>query len=59
MVITPSLAAWLSKDEQAMDFWGTDRTDCEQDKKLAAIGEFLEVNAYEEVFANEAFVVYE
>lgn len=59
VVITPSLAAWLSKDEQAMDFWGTDRTDCEQDKKLAAIGEFLEVNAYEEVFANEAFVVYE
>lgn len=59
VVITPSLAAWLSKDEQAMDFWGTDRTFCEQDKKLAAIGEFLEVNAYEEVFANEAFVVYE
>lgn len=59
VVITPSLAAWLSKDEQSMDFWGTDRTYCEQDKKLAAIGEFLEVNAYEEVFANEAFVVYE
>lgn len=59
VVITPSLAAWLSQDEQAMDFWGTDRVYCGQDKKLAAIGEFLEVNAYREVFANEAFVVYE
>lgn len=59
VVITPSLAAWLSQDEQAMDFWGTDRVFCGQDKKLAAIGEFLEVNAYREVFANEAFVVYE
>ena len=59
VVITPGLAAWFAGDEQAMDFWGTDRADCEQDKKLAAIGEFLEVNAYEQVFTNEAFVVYQ
>lgn len=58
VVITPGLAAWFAGDEQAMDFWGTDRAYCEQDKKLAAIVEFLEVNAYEQVFANEAFVVY-
>ena len=58
VVITPGLAAWFAGDEQAMDFWGTDRTSCGQDKKLAAIGEFLEVNTYEQVFANEAFVVY-
>ncbi len=59
VVITPGLAAYLSADEQAMDFWGVNPEDCEQDQKLAAIEEFLQVNAYEQVFANEAFVVYQ
>lgn len=58
VIITPQLDAYLAGNEQAMSFWGTDVAFCEQDKKLSAIGEFLAENKYEQVFANEAFVVY-
>lgn len=58
VVLTPSLDAFLAENEQAMDFWGTDREKCEQDEKLKAISGFLTENSYEQVFANEAFVVY-
>ena len=58
VVITPELDAFLAGNEEAMDFWGTDRAACEQDKKLGVIGRFLSENAYEQVFANEAFIVY-
>ena len=58
VVITPKLDAFLAGNEEAMDFWGTDRAACEQDKKLGVIGRFLSENAYEQVFANEAFIVY-
>ncbi|MCM1125411.1 MAG: hypothetical protein NC429_02980 [Lachnospiraceae bacterium] len=59
VIITPGLAAYLSGDESVMEFWGVNPADYEKDLKLAAIGEFLESNVYEEVFANEAFVVYQ
>ena len=58
VVITPRLDAFLAENEQAMEFWGTDRAACEQDEKLGAIGSFLMENSYEQVFANEAFVIY-
>ena len=58
VIITPSLDAYLAGNEQAMEFWGTDREACGQDEKLGAIGSFLVENSYEQVFANEAFVVY-
>ncbi len=58
VIITPQLDAYLADNEQAMDFWGTDVEFCKQDKKLSAIGDFLTENKYEQVFANEAFVVY-
>ena len=41
VVITPELDAFLAGNEEAMDFWGTDRAACEQDKKLGVIGRFL------------------
>lgn len=58
VIITPQLDAYFAGNEQAMSYWGTDAADCEQDEKLSAIGEFLTENEYEQVFANEAFVVY-
>lgn len=58
VIITPQLDAYFAGNEQAMSYWGTDAADCEQDEKLTAIGEFLTENEYEQVFANEAFVVY-
>ena len=59
MVMTPQLAAFLAGDQEAMNFWGTEEETCSQDRKLAAIGSFMEDNAYSQVFANDAFVVYE
>ena len=58
VILTPQLDAYLAQNEQAMDFWGTDRAACEQDEKLGAISSFLMENSYEQVFANEAFVIY-
>ncbi len=58
VIITPSLDAYFSGDSVAMEFWGTDAEHCSQDMKLAAITEFMESNHYEQVFANEAFVIY-
>ena len=58
VVITPQLDAFLAGNEEAMDFWGTDRAECEKDQKLNAVGNFLSENSYEQVFANEAFIIY-
>ena len=59
VIITPMLAAYLSGNEEAMDWWGVDREGCAGDGKLAALREFMESNAYRQVFVNEAFAVYE
>lgn len=59
VIITPQLSAYLDGNEEAMDYWGTDREGCSQDKKLLAIGSFMQENSYNQVFANEAFVVFE
>jgi len=42
-----------------MQWWGTDESACLADKKLSAIISFMDKNSYTQVFANEAFVVYE
>ncbi|MDY2699317.1 MAG: hypothetical protein SOV61_07195 [Lachnospiraceae bacterium] len=59
VILTPQLAAYLSHNADAMAWWGTDEEECAQDKKLEAIQAFMEMGAYEQVFANEAFVIYE
>jgi hypothetical protein len=59
VIMTPGLDAYMSGDGEAMAHWGTDEEGCSKDKKLAAIIDFMTVNQYEQVFANEAFVVYE
>lgn len=59
VIIVPRIAAYLSGDEEAMAYWGTDAESCSQDRKLRAIIEFMEANHYEQAFANEAFVIYE
>ena len=59
VILTPQLSAYLAQDAEAMIYWGTDETACSQDEKLQAIGDFMEENAYKQVFANEAFTVYE
>ena len=59
VILTPQLAAYLSGSQEAMDWWGIDEAACSQDEKLAAIGKFINDNQYRQVFANEAFAVYE
>lgn len=59
VIITPVLAAYLSGDEEAMAWWGVDQESCAGDEKLDAIRGFMEENAYQQVFANESFAVYE
>ena len=59
VIITPDLAAFYRQDEAAMEWFGTDREACSGDEKLEAILNFVKENSYEEIFANEAFVVYQ
>ena len=59
VILTPQLSAYLAQDAEAMSYWGTDEAACSQDEKLTAIVSFMEENDYKQVFANEAFTVYE
>lgn len=58
VILTPPLAAWLSGDQQAMQWWGADAMELESDEKLGAIREFMARQNYGQIFANEAFVIY-
>ncbi len=59
VIITPWLDAFYRQDEEAMKWWNTDEDACLADEKLLAIMDFMDKNDYRQVFANEAFVVYE
>lgn len=59
VIITPDLAAYYVGDAKGMEWFGTDKETCDNDKKLHAIMNFLDENSYEQAFANEAYVIYE
>lgn len=59
VIITPQLAAYFSGDRKAMEYWGTDIEGCKGDQKLSAILQFMREQDYRQVFANEAFAIYE
>lgn len=59
VILTPLISAWLSGDPEVMAWWGVDPQQWEQDEKLCSIRSFMEEGAYRQVFANEAFVVYD
>lgn len=59
VILTPQIASYLSGNETHMQWWGVDKESYDQDEKLKAIWGFMEKGAYEQVFANEAFVVYQ
>lgn len=59
VILTPPLAAYLSGDEEAVSWWGVDVESCGKDEKLGAIEEYLRLGDYQQVFGNEAFVIYE
>lgn len=59
VILTPGLAAYLSEDAEGMEWFGIDADLCSKDEKLSAIGTFIKENNYEQVFANEAYVVFE
>ena len=59
VILSPSLAAYLSGEEKTIAWWGVDVESCKKDEKLKAIEEYMDAGAYEQVFGNEAFVVYE
>lgn len=58
VILTPKLSAYLSGNQDAMAFWGTDVEGCDGDEKLKAIWNFMEGNHYMEAFSNEAFTIY-
>lgn len=59
VIVTPALDAYYRQDAEAMQWLGTDEDVCLVDEKLSAIMSFMDKNSYTQVFANEAFVVYE
>jgi len=59
VILTPPLSAWLSEDPEIMAWWGIDPEEWEQDEKLLILRKFMKEQAYGQVFANEAFVVYD
>lgn len=59
VILTPEIAAYISGNQEAMEFWGVEQERYRQDAKLSAVEDFMEENIYQQVFANEAFVVYE
>ena len=59
VILSPPLAAYLSGEEKTIAWWGVDVESCKKDEKLKAIEDYMEAGAYEQVFGNEAFVVYE
>lgn len=59
VIMTPQLDAFYRQDTEAMQWLGTDEDVCLVDEKLSAIMSFMDKNSYTQVFANEAFVVYE
>ena len=59
VIMTPAIDAYFSGNSDAMAFWGADKESYDKDEKLSAIRYFMEKNAYSQVFANEAFVIYE
>ena len=58
VILSTQLAAYLSGEDDDISWWGVDVESCEKDEKLKAIKEYMETGAYQQVFANEAFVVY-
>lgn len=59
IILTPQLSVYLSGDENTMAWRGISEEDYAGDEKLKAIQKFMEEGAYVQVFANEAFVIYE
>ena len=59
VIMTPAIDAYFSGNSDAMAFWGADKESYDKDEKLSAIRYFMEKNAYSQIFANEAFVIYE
>lgn len=59
VILGTQVAVYLSEDPDAMLWWGIDEESYAQDEKLKTIKEFMEAGAYGQVFANEAFVIYE
>ncbi len=59
VILSPPLAAYLSGEEKTIAWWGVDVESCKKDEKLKAIEDYMEAGTYEQVFGNEAFVVYE
>lgn len=59
VILTPEIAAYLTGDESVMEWWGIDKESYDRDEKLKAIGEFMSAEVYDQVFQNEAFVIYE
>lgn len=59
VILTPQIASYLSGDEAHMQWWGVDKESYDRDEKLKAIWDFMQKGSYEQVFANEAFVIYQ
>ena len=59
LVVTPSIAAYVSEDAEGMAWFGTDVEACDKDEKLQLLKLFMEKYEYKEVFSNTGYVVLE
>ena len=51
-------AAWIGGDDAAIDYFGIDRSDYENDRKLADLMKYMNDKGYEQVYSNEGYAVY-
>ena len=51
-------AAWMGRDDAAIDYFGLDRSDYESDSKLADLMKYMDDKGYEQVYSNEGYAVY-
>ena len=51
-------AAWIGQDDAAIDYFGLDRSEYENDKKLADLMKYMDDKGYEQVYSNEGYAVY-
>lgn len=56
--LSAAQAAYLSGDEEAMEWFGVDREKLGQDEKLRALGEFMKEQEYGQLYCNARYAVY-
>lgn len=59
IILATPVAAYLSEDAEAMNWFGVDQEKMRGDEKLGKLGAFMQECGYAESFSNAGYVVYE